>query len=262
MSTQSRRFPRWPLLGFLIAASLLPVGGGIYVAAELILDGDWKLDFHSDRVDPPPLFLHVVGSAVYYALAVIQVWPPLRKRFPVWHRQAGRVAFVGGADSHLAHDRPLPGPRRHSLLRTHRVWAALGAFSRACDPRNSSPRYRGAPGLVDTSLRGCDASGNAHLRVCAHRADLRAGLGHSGRGDPILCMDSASCDRRNHPASKSVSCRCDSLEGGSNERLHQRTKTARRSSRYSVGNIASHNFLIVLHPVTCNSWCGYPITLR
>lgn len=96
MPNQSRRFPRWPLLGFSIAASLLPVGGGIYVAGELILDGNWKLAFHPDRVDSLPLFLHVVGSAVFYALAVIQVWPPLRKRFPGWHRRAGRVALVGG----------------------------------------------------------------------------------------------------------------------------------------------------------------------
>ena len=94
-SDRTRR-PHGAVLAFLIATAVIPLAAGVYRGTVLMLEGDWSFDFESTTVDPLPLFLHVVGSALFYVLAVAQLWPPLRTRFPKWHRRAGRVAFVGG----------------------------------------------------------------------------------------------------------------------------------------------------------------------
>lgn len=94
--------PRWPFAVFLVSACVVPAAAGVYRGATLILDNDWGLEFNAARVDTLPLFLHVICSATFFVLAAVQVWPPLRLRFPVWHRRAGRVAMVTGLGGALS----------------------------------------------------------------------------------------------------------------------------------------------------------------
>lgn len=86
----------WPLAVFLISACIVPIAAGAYRGTTLILDNDWGFEFDAAHVDSLPLFLHVICAATFYVLAALQVWPPLRTRFPVWHQRAGRVAIIAG----------------------------------------------------------------------------------------------------------------------------------------------------------------------
>lgn len=94
--------PLWPLAVFLILASATPLAAGAYRGTTLLLDGLWRFEWSPTRVDPLPLFLHVTASAVFFVLTALQVWPPLRKKYPRWHRTSGRIAIVAGLTGALS----------------------------------------------------------------------------------------------------------------------------------------------------------------
>lgn len=87
---------RW--LGYiaLFLACIVPAAAGVYRTTTLLLEWSWFPEFLRDRVDNLPLLIHVVGAAVFYVLAAVQVLPRIRERYPRWHRLAGRVAVVAG----------------------------------------------------------------------------------------------------------------------------------------------------------------------
>ena len=80
----------------LFLACLIPLAAGVYRGTTLILEWDWAPVFLRDRVDNLPLFIHVTCAAVFYVLGAIQILPSLRKRYPKWHRKAGKIAVIAG----------------------------------------------------------------------------------------------------------------------------------------------------------------------
>jgi peptidoglycan biosynthesis protein MviN/MurJ (putative lipid II flippase) len=44
-----------------------------------------------------PLVSHIVGALAYTLLGAVQLSPVIRRRWPAWHRVAGRLALVGAA---------------------------------------------------------------------------------------------------------------------------------------------------------------------
>lgn len=93
---------RWLLPAALACACVVPVLAGAYRGAWIVSEGVWAMELSPEQVDRLPLFLHVVGSAVFYALAVLQVLPAFRAQHPLWHRRAGKLAWVAGLLGALA----------------------------------------------------------------------------------------------------------------------------------------------------------------
>ena len=87
---------RWLLPAGLFLACVVPVLSGAYRGTTIVLEGAWAPELEPARIDRLPLFLHVVGSAVYYVLSALQILPGFRARHPVWHRKAGKVALCTG----------------------------------------------------------------------------------------------------------------------------------------------------------------------
>ncbi len=71
----------------LIGLSALPLVVGGVRLGELAGQRD---------ADTLPLVLHIVGAMVFSLLGALQVASGVRRRWPGWHRVAGRVAVPGG----------------------------------------------------------------------------------------------------------------------------------------------------------------------
>lgn len=87
---------RWLAYIALFLICVVPAAAGVYRGTTLLLEWSWYPAFLRDRVDNLPLMIHVVSAAVFYILAAVQVLPRIRKRYPRWHRLAGRVAVIAG----------------------------------------------------------------------------------------------------------------------------------------------------------------------
>lgn len=93
-ATRTRaRSSAWLVAG-LIFFSALPLTFGILRLLQLA--------GLSDLMPPAPisaslLVSHIVGALVYTLLGAFQFSPEIRRRWPAWHRVAGRLALVGAA---------------------------------------------------------------------------------------------------------------------------------------------------------------------
>ncbi|MGV1037034.1 MAG: DUF2306 domain-containing protein [Candidatus Nanopelagicales bacterium] len=45
---------------------------------------------------PLPVVLHILGATLFILLGAVQFAPSVRRRYPAWHRRAGRVVFAAG----------------------------------------------------------------------------------------------------------------------------------------------------------------------
>lgn len=85
--------PTWLVVG-LVVFGALPLGFGVVRLLQLAGLSD---------VMPPasaaatPLVGHIVGALAYTLLGAVQFSPAIRRRWPAWHRVAGRIALVGAA---------------------------------------------------------------------------------------------------------------------------------------------------------------------
>jgi uncharacterized membrane protein YozB (DUF420 family) len=86
----------------LFLTCLTPFFSGIFRGTTLALEWDWIPRLTHDEVDNLPLFIHVTGAMVYYPLAAIQMLQGVRKRYPNWHRRAGKVALYAGLASAIS----------------------------------------------------------------------------------------------------------------------------------------------------------------
>ena len=85
----------------LLALAALPViGSGIRIFdtlfAEVTVD---NLRFHAQ---PVLILLHATGASLFLLLGAAQLAPNVRRRWPTWHRQGGKVALVAGVIAALA----------------------------------------------------------------------------------------------------------------------------------------------------------------
>lgn len=83
----------------LFLTCLTPAAGGVYRGTTLIMEWDWLPLMLRRRSDNLPLLIHVVCAMIFYVLAALQIVPGMRKRYPAWHRIAGRIAVPAGIAS-------------------------------------------------------------------------------------------------------------------------------------------------------------------
>lgn len=84
------------LVAALLLLSAIPLAGGAFRLTQLV--GGAAITPANARffASPLPVVLHIVGAAVYALVGAFQFANGFRRRWPSWHRAAGRVLVVCG----------------------------------------------------------------------------------------------------------------------------------------------------------------------
>lgn len=86
----------WPIAAGLLALSVIPVVAGMVRLVSLATGEVVTLANARFFAHPLPVQLHIVGASLFCVLGALQFWPSFRRRFPRWHRMAGRIAAPAG----------------------------------------------------------------------------------------------------------------------------------------------------------------------
>src|SRR6185369_12496561 len=75
----------------LLVLSAIPLAAGAFRLTQLA--GGAEITPANARffASPPPVVLHIVSASVYAILGAFQFAPGFRRRWPGWHRAAGRL---------------------------------------------------------------------------------------------------------------------------------------------------------------------------
>ena len=82
----------WPIAVAFLAVSAIPIAAGVVRLVSLASGEAVTLANARFFAHPIPVQLHIVGASLFCVLGALQVWPGFRRRFPRWHRWAGRIA--------------------------------------------------------------------------------------------------------------------------------------------------------------------------
>ena len=82
----------WPIATGLLALCVIPVAAGMVRLVSLATGETVTLANARFFAHPLPVQLHIVGASLFCVLGALQFWPGFRRRFPRWHRMAGRIA--------------------------------------------------------------------------------------------------------------------------------------------------------------------------
>jgi uncharacterized membrane protein len=84
------------LVAALLALSAIPLAAGAFRLTQLA--GGAEITPANARffASPLPVVLHIVGAAVYIILGAFQFAPAFRRKWPGWHRVAGRLVVLCG----------------------------------------------------------------------------------------------------------------------------------------------------------------------
>ena len=86
---------QWFTALLLALVSAIPVAVAIYLLVELAT-GQVRPDTVRLFASPVPVVLHIVGAASFAIFGALQFVAAFRRRFPGWHRSAGRVLLACG----------------------------------------------------------------------------------------------------------------------------------------------------------------------
>ena len=80
----------------LLALAFIPIAAGAFRLTTLV--GHTEITAENARffASPLPVILHIVSVSLFSILGAFQFSPGLRRRWPAWHRTAGRVIVVAG----------------------------------------------------------------------------------------------------------------------------------------------------------------------
>ncbi len=92
----------WRIPIALVVLSLVPMIGGLVRLDALVSGGPVTQANARFVVSPAPIVLHVVAATIYSLVGAFQFSAGLRRRWPTWHRRAGRVLVVLGLFSALS----------------------------------------------------------------------------------------------------------------------------------------------------------------
>jgi hypothetical protein len=92
-ATRTSRSSAWLVAGLMLF-SAMPLTFGILRLLQLAGFSDLM---PPASAAPIPLVAHIVGALAYTLLGAVQFSPAIRRRWPAWHRIAGRLALVGAA---------------------------------------------------------------------------------------------------------------------------------------------------------------------
>lgn len=117
--------PDWLLPAGLIALTVVPVAAGAFRISQLAGGATVTPENARFFAMPLPVVLHIVGASLYCWLGALQFAPGLRRRWPRWHRLAGRLLVPSGlvaasAGLWMALFYPLP-PSDGALLKAFRL---------------------------------------------------------------------------------------------------------------------------------------------
>lgn len=90
------RIADWLVPTGLLALAFIPVAAGAFRLTMLI--GGTAITPQNARffAAPIPVMLHIVSVTLFSLVGAFQFSPGLRRRFPGWHRAAGRVLVIAG----------------------------------------------------------------------------------------------------------------------------------------------------------------------
>jgi hypothetical protein len=100
MTSSTTRTWRIPIA--LVVSSLVPMVGGLARLDALASGGPVTQADARFVASPAPIVLHVVAATIYSLVGAFQFSAGLRRRWPTWHRRAGRVLVVLGLLSALS----------------------------------------------------------------------------------------------------------------------------------------------------------------
>lgn len=92
----SRTSKEWLIPAGLLLLSFIPIAAGAFRLTQLV--GGAAITPANARffASPVPVMLHIVTVTIYAFVGAFQFVPSLRRRWPAWHRAAGRVLIVSG----------------------------------------------------------------------------------------------------------------------------------------------------------------------
>ena len=95
----SRRL--WAVPTGLLLLAFIPVLGGV-IRLVTLAGGEITAENARFFAAPFPVVVHIIGASTYIVLGAFQFVPAIRRRWPRWHRGAGRVLVVSGIAAGLS----------------------------------------------------------------------------------------------------------------------------------------------------------------
>jgi hypothetical protein len=86
----------WKVPALLLVLSLVPTLGGVMRFASISGDAAVTPDNARFLAAPVPIIIHVIGATLYSLLGAFQFSAGFRRRWPGFHRRAGRVLVLCG----------------------------------------------------------------------------------------------------------------------------------------------------------------------
>lgn len=121
----------WLVPAALVALGLVPAVAGAVRLGGLAAGAPVTAESARFAASPLPVVLHVAGATPYCLLGALQLSSAFRRRWPAWHRRAGRVLAALGLLAALtgmwmAARYPIPAPMQGPLLRGVRMLVGSG----------------------------------------------------------------------------------------------------------------------------------------
>ncbi len=92
----------WFILIGLLLISFVPCVGGIFRLVELGSGAEFMPVNPRIQLEPTPVVYHLLSSVPYCILGAFQFLPSFRRKYPKWHRRAGRLLVSAGIVSALS----------------------------------------------------------------------------------------------------------------------------------------------------------------
>ena len=91
-----KRSAEWLVIAGLLLLSFIPLVSGAFRLNQLT--GGAEITPANARffASPLPVVMHIVGASLYAILGAFQFATSIRRRWPIWHRWAGRLLVVCG----------------------------------------------------------------------------------------------------------------------------------------------------------------------
>lgn len=84
------------LIAALLLLSVIPLSAGAFRLATLVGGAEITPENARFFASPLPVLLHILSASVYAVLGTFQFAPGFRRRYPAWHRAAGRLLVLCG----------------------------------------------------------------------------------------------------------------------------------------------------------------------
>ena len=88
--------PDWLIPLGLLALAFIPIAGGAFRMTTLASHAEITPENVRFFASPIPVVLHIVSVTIFSILGAFQFSPGLRRRWPGWHRAAGRILVGAG----------------------------------------------------------------------------------------------------------------------------------------------------------------------